>query len=170
MLARGMPAVQALEAFVPPGIGTAATGLTLPSGDTSSVRTHLPTKGGRAQTTCAIEGGEFLSCSHVIRRNHFTACMCGPYNIRWELVERTLTKSGSISQQGCVRGMKDTRGVERGRCRKCPHCVEYTPPDQQYGQIKCIRCNCPPGAHENLATKQAWSNQPAALPTASAGK
>ena len=61
MLARGMPAVQAPEAFVSPGIGTAATGLTLPSGDTSSVRTHLPTKGGRAQTTCAIEGGEFLS-------------------------------------------------------------------------------------------------------------
>ena len=66
-----------------------------------------------------------------------------------------------------MRGMKDTRGIERGRCRKCPHCVEYTPPNQQYGQIKCTRCNCPPGAHENLATKQAWSNQPAPLTVAS---
>ena len=63
MLARGMPTAQALEPVVSPGIGTAATGLTLPSGDTSSVRAHPPTKGGRAQSqrTFAIEGGEFLS-------------------------------------------------------------------------------------------------------------
>ena len=76
-------------------------------------------------------------------------------------------QSGFISQHHQVRGMRDARGIERGRCRKCPHCVEYTPPDQQYGQMKCIRCNCPPGAHENLATKQAWGNQPAPFAVAS---
>ena len=72
------------------------------------------------------------------------------------------TQPGSTSQHHQARGMRDARGVERGRCKNCPQCVEYTPPDQQYGQMmnfRCIRCNCPPGAHENLATKQAWSNQ-----------
>ena len=59
VLARGMPTVQTLEAFVSSGIGNAATGLTLPSGDASSVRTHSPTK--RAQLTRPIEGGEFLA-------------------------------------------------------------------------------------------------------------
>lgn len=72
------------------------------------------------------------------------------------------SQSGPTSQYHQARRMRDARGVERGRCRKCPHCVEYTPPDQQHGLVmNCIRCNCPPGAHENLATKQARSNQPA---------
>ena len=69
-------------------------------------------------------------------------------------------QSGSTSQHHQARRMRDARGVERGRCRKCPQCVEYTPPDQQHGQMmRCIRCNCPPGTHENLATNQAWRNQ-----------
>ena len=97
---------------------------------------------------------------------------------------------GSTSQHQQERGMRDARGVDRGRCKNCPQCVEYVPPAQQCG-LRCIHCNCPPGAHENLAAKQAWgggtttdgwANQPAPLasttvpdfsipqvPTASAG-
>lgn len=78
---------------------------------------------------------------------------------------------GSTSQHQQARGMRDARGVDRGRCKNCPQCVEYVPPDQQCG-LRCIHCNCPPGAHENLAANQAWgrgtttdgwANQPAPL-------
>ena len=55
-------------------------------------------------------------------------------------------------------GMKDARGVERGRCKRCRSCTEYAVPPLIEGKtviLKCINCDCPPGAHENLTVKQA---------------
>ena len=54
--------------------------------------------------------------------------------------------------------------MERGRCKRCPNCVEYTvPPHARATILKCINCNCPPGAHEKLTVNQARENPPFGL-------
>ena len=68
-------------------------------------------------------------------------------------------------------GTRDARGIERGRCTKCPNCVVYSPQPlyDEYGQTmisvssKCVVCGCPPGAHENLSKIQAWSDTSQAM-------
>ena len=65
-------------------------------------------------------------------------------------------------------GTRDARGIERGRCTKCPNCVVYSPQPlyDEYGQpmisvsSKCVVCGCPPGAHEKI---QAWSDTSQAM-------
>lgn len=70
-----------------------------------------------------------------------------------------------------VRGMKDARGIERGGCRKCPHCTEFITSDPQEGgqtsiNLRCTRCDCPPGVHENLSAKQVCGGRtPVGMPT-----
>ena len=48
--------------------------------------------------------------------------------------------------------MKDPRGVKRGRCTKCSNCTEY---EVDEGAVKCSKCKCPPGVHENLTNATA---------------
>ena len=72
----------------------------------------------------------------------------------------SIPTSPSASQH--LRGMKDARGIERGGCRKCPHCTEFIAADQQEGgqmSVRCTCCNCPPGVHENLSAKQACGDR-----------
>ena len=48
--------------------------------------------------------------------------------------------------------MKDSKGVQRGKCKKCPSCTEYQPPapgPRPGSRFKCSVCQCPAGAHEN---------------------
>ena len=58
-------------------------------------------------------------------------------------------------------GTRDARGIERGRCTKCPSCTVYTPQvlQDEYGRpitasLRCMACSCPPRAHENLSKRQ----------------
>lgn len=63
-------------------------------------------------------------------------------------------------------GTRDARGIERGGCTRCPNCAVYSPQAvyDEYRQpmisvsSKCVLCGCPPGAHKNLTTRQAWSD------------
>ena len=56
--------------------------------------------------------------------------------------------------------MKDSKGVDRGKCSKCSNCAEYQPPtpapDSGTRRFKCSVCQCPPGVH-NATTKASSS-------------
>lgn len=43
--------------------------------------------------------------------------------------------------------MKDARGVERGKCKKCEICLDYT--EKGGGSIRCV-CGHTPAEHETL--------------------
>lgn len=47
--------------------------------------------------------------------------------------------------------MDDSRGIKRGRCKKCPNCGGYNPPASATG-LKCSVCGCPPAAHTKIDT------------------
>ena len=68
--------------------------------------------------------------------------------------------------------MKDSKGVQRGKCKKCPGCTEYQPPAPGPGpgsRFKCSVCQCPAGAHENADSTAKASNTTAAAVNAADG-
>ena len=69
--------------------------------------------------------------------------------------------------------MKDSKGVQRGKCKKCPGCTEYQPPAPGPGpgsRFKCSVCQCPAGTHENAeSTAKASSTTTVAAVNAADG-
>lgn len=61
--------------------------------------------------------------------------------------------------QPAISIMKDSRGVNRGKCRNCTACSEYSRPDEG---LKCSVCEHPPGAHDNQDSGHVPRSKPAA--------